>query len=206
MEQEISFERVSLDIVKDVIYSQVVVGRYRGVEVKEILDSRMQELKPNSLFVIDLRKANPLDYIFCQYAFGPILNLLQENNSNSKLTLFQMHEHHKSCFFRGVLKHINKDLPRTKSMEAFIEANMFTMIKEGKSDEIQYVSNLTSVEQEILNLINVDKSISGRDISQKKNKIPFESIGSALQSLNEKGFIVHIKNDDDHYHSIYNYL
>ncbi len=91
-------------------------------------------------------------------------------------------------------------------MEAFIEADMFTMIKEGESDEIKYVSKLSTVELEILNLINEDKSISGRSISEKKKEIPFESVGSALRSLNEKGFIVHIKNNDDYYHSIYNYL
>lgn len=206
MEKEISFKTVTLDVVKEVIQSPVVVGKYRGLEVKEVLDNYTHELNSNSLLLIDLRKANPLDYIFCQYAFGPMLKMLQQKNSDFKLLLFQMHEHHKSCFFRGILKYINKDLPRSKSIEAFIDANLFTMIKVEELDEIQYISKLNAVELEILNYINEAKSISGRYIMEQKTTIPFESISSALHTLNEKGYIVHIKNEDDNYHSIYNYL
>ena len=206
MEQKISFKKTTLDIVEDVIQEPILTGRYRGIEVKEILEKYVDEMESNSLLVIDLRKALPLDYPFCQFAFGPLLKMLQDNKSDCKFFLYHMQESHKSCFFRGVMKHIKKDLPRSKSMEAFVEADMFTMIKVGESNEIKYVSNLNTIEQEILELIDEEKSISGRKISEKKKDIPFESIGSALRSLNRKGFIVHIKNNDDNYHSIYNYL
>ena len=54
MEQKI----ISIDIIQSVLQSPVAVGRYRGEEVCKILDEQVKEITPNSLLVVDIRKAN----------------------------------------------------------------------------------------------------------------------------------------------------
>jgi hypothetical protein len=202
MEQKL----IAIDIIQNVLQSSVAVGRYRGEEVWKILDDQVKKITPTSLLVVDIRKANPLQYNFCQYAFGPLLKMLQENKNENIPILFQMHEHHKSCFFRGVLKHIDKSLPRSESEKAFVDAGMFTMIMLDGKNEIQYISNLSSLENEILSFVNELKSISEREIIEAKKERQPALIIDSLRSLNKKGFIVHLKNESDQYHSIYHYL
>ena len=107
-------KKISLDIIKDVLQSPVAFGRYRGEEVCKFIEDQLKKITTTTLLVVDIRKANPLQYNFCQYAFGPLLKMLQENKNENVPTLFQMHEHHKLCFFRGVLKYIEKSLPRSE--------------------------------------------------------------------------------------------
>lgn len=202
MEQKI----ISIDIIQSVLQSPVAVGRYRGEEVCKILDEQVKEITPNSLLVVDIRKANPLQYNFCQYAFGPLLKMLQGNQSENIPTLFRMHEHHKPCFFRGVLKYVDKSLPRSESAKAFVEAGMFTMILLDGKNEIQYIANLSSLENEILSFVNELKSISEREIIEAKKELQPAHIIDSLRSLYKKGFIVHLKNGEDQYHAIYQYL
>ena len=200
-------KKITLDIIKDVLKSLATVGRYRGEEVYKILDEEIKKITPTTVLVVDIRKANPLQYVFCQYAFGPILKILQEYKNENKLILFHMKEHHKACFFRGVIKYIDKNLPRNKSMDAFIESGMFTMIMFDGEDEIHYIANLSSLENEILDYINELESISEIEIIEAKKELyqPSDIIDS-LRSLDKKGFIVHLKNGNDQYHSIYQYF
>ena len=120
---------ISVDIVSDIIKASYTGGRYKGEEVNKLLTNKIDELTASSLLIIDFQKANPLDYVFCQYAFGPILKMIQDN---SKPTIFKMQAIHKRCFYRGILKHIDKTVPRKTSVEEsekiFIDTGVFTMI------------------------------------------------------------------------------
>lgn len=198
---------ITIDIVNDIIKAFYVGGRYKGEEVNKILCNIISNLAPYSILVIDLQNANPLDYVFCQYAFGPVINEVQNNN---KPTLFKMQPIHKRCFYRGILKHIDKSLPRNSSIEesekVFKDSGYFTMITSDKQDKIEFIGNLNTTDTSILKFINELTSVSGREIINSKNEYHSDVIVESLKSLNRKGFILTTNNDEDRYYSIYEIL
>jgi len=195
---------IFIDVIQNVLQSPVAVGRYRGEEVCRILEDEVKNIKQASLLVVDMRKANPLQYNFCQYAFGPLLQKLQHDKSIP--IIFQMHGHHKPCFFRGVIKYIDISLPRNESEKAFIESGLFTMILLEGENEIQYISRLSSLESEILSFVNETISISQREIIETKKEFQPEDIIDSLRSLDNKGFLLHLSDGNEEYHSVYQYL
>lgn len=195
---------ITIDIIQNVLQASAAVGPYRGKEVSDFLEHEVEKITSKSVLVIDIRKALPLQYVFCQYAFGPLLKSLQEGKSLP--TVFKMHEHHKQCFFRGIIKYINKNLPRNESEKAFIESGLFTMILLDNSEDIQYISNLEPLENEILNFVNEAQSISQRDIIEAKTAKEPADIIDTLRSLDRKGFVLHTKNGIEEYSSIYHYI
>jgi hypothetical protein len=206
MEKPIKFTSKSINLIQDIIKSPSAVGRYRGEEVFQVLERTINELDNYTLLIIDIREANPLQYVFCQYAFGPLLKILQENGSEKRRFIFQMHEHHKTCFFRGVLKNIDKTILRNESFPAFIESDLFTLLKIGNQTQIEFVSRLSELDRVLLNLINETGTISVRKIIESIKNYEPDSIVDSLRSLNFKGFIIHIKNELDQYYSLYQYL
>lgn len=206
MEKSIKFTAKSINLVQDIIKSPSAIGRYRGEEVFQVLESTINELDNFTLLIIDIREANPLQYVFCQYAFGPLLKILQDNGSEKKRFIFQMYDHHKTCFFRGVLKTIDKTIPRNESFPAFIESDLFTLLKIGNQTQIEFVSKLNEIDKVLLTLINQAGTISGRKIIESIKDYDPDSIVDSLRSLNYKGFITHIKNEIDQYYSLYQYL
>jgi len=198
---------ILIDIVSDIIKAPYTGGRYKGEEVSKLLNDRITELTPSSLLLIDFQKANPLDYVFCQYAFGPILKVIQENN---KPTIFKMQPLHKRCFYRGILKHIDKTLPRNTSMEEsekiFLDAGLFTMIATDGNEIIEFIGNLNSTDNLILKFINESHSVSERDIINAKKNFQPNKIIESLNSLNKKGFILNPQNGNDNYCSVYEIL
>lgn len=198
---------ISIDIVSDIIKASYTGGRYKGEEVNNLLTCRITELTATSLLIIDFQKANPLDYVFCQYAFGPILEMIQENN---KPTIFKMQPLHKRCFYRGILKHIDKTLPRNTTMEEsekiFSGAGLFTMIATDGKENIEFIGNLTPNDNSILSFINESHSVSERDIIDAKNEFQPTLIIESLKSLNKKGFILNPINGSDNYCSVYELL
>jgi hypothetical protein len=194
---------IEIDIVQQILQSAVAVGRYRGEEVYHAIEKKIKEIDSLSLLRIDITKANPLQYNFCQHAFGPLIKVLQD--SKTARAIFKMHDHHKACFFRGVLKHIDKALPRNQSEKGFVESGMFTMIMLDNQKEIQYISNLSPTDNEILALINDLKSVSERTIIEQKKETQPADIIDSLRSLDKKGFIIH-GNGDDQYKSVYEYF
>ena len=198
---------ISVDIVKDIIRASYTGGRYKGEEVSKLLNEKISELTPSSLLIIDFQKANPIDYVFCQYAFGPILKVIQEN---SKPTIFKMQSLHKRCFYRGILKHIDKTLPRNTSVEdsekIFLGAGIFTMIGTDGEDKIEFIGSLNSDDSSILSFINESHAVSERDIIDAKTDFQPTKIVESLKSLNKKGFVLNPKGESDKYSSVYEYL
>lgn len=195
-------EKISIDIIKNVLQSPAAVGRYRGHEVSEFLNLQIKTILPKSILIIDIREANPLQYNFCQFAFGPLLKMIQKNKSENIPTIFQMQEHHRPFFFRGVIKYIDKSISRSASEQAFIQSGMFTMLMLEGKNTIEYIANLNFIELEILNFVNESSIISEREIIKAKKKIQAANIIDALRTLNKMGFIIHHNNSNDTYNSI----
>lgn len=198
---------ITVNIINDVVRATYTGGRYKGEEVNNFLDKKVDELTSSSLLKIDFEKANPLDYVFCQYAFGPVIKKIQGSN---KSVLFNMQQVHKRCFFRGILKYVDKSLPRNTSPEEseriFQDAGLFTMLMIDKKEVVEYKGNLTLIENSILTLINNSLVVSERDIINSiKDAAPTDIIHS-LESLIQKGFILNSKNEANNYLSIYKLL
>ena len=96
-------EKYKFNIV-EILNSYAVVGMYRGEETWNEIERVMNEVPDYVLVLIDLRQANPLQYVFCQYAFGPLFQAFNSNSWQRKYTIFQMHDFHQPGFFRGVMK------------------------------------------------------------------------------------------------------
>lgn len=194
---------ILIDIVRDIIKASYTGGRYKGEEVSSLLNNKVSQLTPSSLLIVDFQKANPLDYVFCQYAFGPILKEIQENN---KPTIFKMQPLHKRCFYRGVLKHIDRSLPRNTSLEEseklFLGAELFTMIGTDGTATIDFIGKLDTEENVILKFINEKHSVSERDIIDEQKELQPTKIIDSLKSLNKKGFILNPKDGSDKYLSV----
>lgn len=198
---------ISVDIISDIIKTSYTGGRYKGEEVNKLLTNKIDELTASSLLIIDFQKANPLDYVFCQYAFGPILKIIQDNN---KPTVFRMQPMHKRCFYRGILKHIDKTLPRKATVEEsekiFFDTGIFTMISIVDKENVDFIGKLALNDSSILNYINESNSVSEREIIDAKKEFQPTEIIESLRSLNKKGFILNPKDGSDKYCSVYKLL
>lgn len=191
---------ITIDIIQNILQAPAAVGSYRGKEVHNFIENEINKLTSNSILVLDFKKALPLQYVFCQYAFGPLLKSLQQDTILP--VVFRMHEHHKQCFFRGVIKHIDKDLSRDESEKAFVKSGMFTMILLDDNVDINFISNLTPIEEKVLNFINSTESISQRNIIEAKENCQPSDIIDSLRSLVRKGFILHLTDGREVYYSI----
>lgn len=186
---EIKFEKENLDVVK-LLHSHAVVGMYRGREIWYEIENLMNKVKDGTLVLIDLRMAYPLQYVFCQHAFGPLFEASEGRKWAQKYIIFQMQDFHKPAFFRGILKHIEKtELPRKESEAGFVSADMYTKLILGDTNLIDFKGNLKEYEQKILDVVNRERKIAAKGMAQK-SRLTEEIVVDGLRSLEEKHFIV----------------
>jgi hypothetical protein len=193
-------EVFTIDIIQDVLQAPAAVGSYRGEEISKYIEKVIKNIQPGKILVLDLVKALPLHYVFCQFAFGPLLKSIQQEFILP--IVFKMHEHHKQCFFRGIVKYLDKDLPRIEAEKEFIDSGMFTILLFDGDHELKFISNLTPIEEDLLNLINSNSSMTQRDIIEAKEDIQPSDIIDSLRSLNRKGFIINLKDNSEIFYSI----
>lgn len=199
------FKKEYLDIV-ELLNSSAVVGMYRGKEIWTEIEKLMDRAKEGALVLIDLRRANPLQYVFCQYAFGPLFQALKDRKWAQKYVIFQMHDFHKPGFFRGVLKCIGNELPRKESEAGFVSADMYTNLIIGDENTIDFIGNLNENELIILNVVNDMKAVTVRQVVEQSD-LPEEIIVDGLRLLEQKYFIVMDKyGSATYYYSLYNYF
>jgi hypothetical protein len=168
----------------------------------------MNEVTDNSMVIIDIREANPLQYEFCQYAFGPLLKAFNSGEWPRKYVIFRMYEFHKPGFFRGVLKDLGTELPRRESEGGFVSAGFYLKMVVGDTDLINFVGNLDEHKSQTLSVINDMKDATARQLVERLS-LPEEVVVDSLRLLVEKKFIVgpyaH-ENEQPHYYSFYKYL
>jgi len=203
----IEFKKEYLDIVK-LLNSPAVVGMYRGKEVWIGIEKLMDNVSDGTLALIDLRRANPLQYVFCQYAFGPVFQALISQKWIQKYVIFQMYDFHKPGFFRGILKHLGNDFPRKESETGFVAAGMYAKLIVGDEEKINFIGNLNVNEQIILDVVNNLRQVTSMKAAEKTH-LAGEIVVDALRSLAQKYFIVEHSDRTDqvyHYYSFYNYF
>lgn len=202
------FEKRNLDIV-DVLNSSAVVGMYRGKEAWTAIEELMNEVADGTLVLIDIRRANPLQYAFCQHAFGPLFQALNNQRWQHKYVMFQMHDFHQPGFFRGVLKYLETELPRKESRDGFISAGMYTKVIIGDKELIDFVGQMSTEESTILDVVNDMRETTVRQIVEKTG-LSEETIVDDIRALVEKKYFVVGPFDESilppRYYSFYNYL
>lgn len=207
MPEEIRLRKEVVDIA-DLLKSAIMVGQYRGEEVWSELEKLIEGMSDNTLALIDIRQAMPLQYTFCQYAFGPLFEALDKGRWSCKYVIFQMYDFHKSGFFRGVLKHLGRELPRKESEKGFIEAGFCTKLTLEDEGIIRFIGKLSENQNKVLNVVNEMKVVT---TGQVREKLQFsdEIIVDALRFLVEKYFLVGPSTESvpiPKYYSFYNYM
>ena len=207
MSVSVEFQRRDIDIM-NLLGSANMVGIYRGKEAWGEIEKQMDEVLDNTLVVINIRQANPLEYKFCQYAFGPLFEALNSGRWLHKYVIFQMYDFHKPGFFRGILKHLGKELSRKESEKGFISAGFYAKLITGDEELISFVGNLSSNQERTLDVVNELKEVTARQVVEKLD-LSEENVVDALRFLVEKYFIVRLAAQVDrapHYYSFYKYF
>jgi len=208
MSSPAGFNREDIDIA-DVLGSSAMVGMYRGQEVSNEIERLMDQAPGGTLVLFDIRKANPLQYEFCHYAFGPLMRELGSDKWQEKHVIFQMHDYHRAGFFRGVLKHLGTELPRRESEEGFIQRGFYCKLVLGDEESITFVGSLTDEQRRVLDLINHIKHATARRLSDDL-ALPDEAVVYAVEFLVRKHFVAMQGAPDDRrllcYHSYCNYF
>ena len=150
--------------VDEVLKSPIMVGQYRGEEVWGEVKATIGAVSPRTLILIDIRKAMPLQYTFCRYAFGPLIEALNSKKFEDKYVMFQMYDFHRSGFFRGILKHLRVDLPRRESEREFVAAGFYLKLVVGDKPSITFVGNLNKNQKLILSAVNKLKETISRQV------------------------------------------
>ena len=166
MSTKLQFPKTQVDVV-GLLNSAAMVGMYRGKEVWSEVEKEMNVVLDNSMVMIDIREANPLQYEFCQYAFGPLFNALNKGRWPHKYVIFRMYDFHKPGFFRGVLKDLGTELPRRESEDGFASAGFYTKLIVGDKDVISFVGNLNENKSRTLAVINDMKDATAKQVVEK---------------------------------------
>lgn len=207
MPEETRLQKKRVDVA-DLLRSAIMVGRYRGEEVWSELEKLIEGMPDNAVALIDIRQAMPLQYTFCQYAFGPLLEALDEGRWVHKYVIFGVHDFHQSGFFRGVLKSLGTELPRKESQKGFVEAGFYAKLILGDQKCISFIGRLNEDQLKVLNVIN-EMTIATVDQIRARLGLSAEAVVAAISFLVQKHFVVGPPTESvpaPSYHSLNNYL
>lgn len=202
----VEFHKRDIDVV-NLLGSAAVVGEYRGKEAWRAIEKQIEEEVDSTLVLIDIRGANPLQYEFCQYAFGPLFQALNSGRWKHKYVMFQMHDFHKPGFFRGILKRLGTELPRKESEKGFISAGFYTKLILGDGELITFVGKLNENQQRTLNVVNELKEATAKQAVERL-ALSEEIVVDALRFLVNNYFVVTVQGPPGAitYYSFYKYF
>lgn len=207
MSVSMEFHKKDVDIV-NLLGSAAMVGMYRGKEAWGEVEKQVDEVLDNTLVLIDIRRANPLQYEFCQYAFGPLFEALNSGRWLHKYVIFRMHDFHKPGFFRGILKHLGTELPRKESEKGFVSAGFYAKLVVGDEELISFVGGLTENQKRTLDVVNEMKEATAKQVVEKLD-LSEETVVDVLRFLVKNYFVVRPAAQVDttpHYYSFYKYF
>lgn len=176
-----------IDIIDDILKRPDALDTYLGKEVHDFLFKEINSLKAPSLLKIDLKKANPIDYLFTKSAFGEIYKIV--NNSAELDCVFFINKSQAKHLFWGLLANMDGNIHRNGDHELDFKANYNIKVCYDPYD-IQFIGTLTKSEGEILKFIN-SKEVTEDDAihSAFSNSISHGDISTAINSLKTKKFI-----------------
>lgn len=204
--REFEFQKEHV-FINDLLKSTIAVGSYRGKEVWEEIKGLIENSEDEILFCIDLRKMVWLNTGFCEPAFGPMFRALLDRRWSRKYLIFQMYAVQKLGFFQGILRYLTIDAPRKESEQKFISENLFTKLIVGDDEKIDFLGNLNSNENKILQIVN-DLKKANADRIKEQSFLTTEVVVDTLRALLDKYFILKYEKEGDEtiYCSFYNFI
>lgn len=180
------------------------MGRHRGTEIwnyiEEILDDQNEQI-----IIINLVDANPLQYTFCQYAFGPLIELLSKSENSRAYVLFKMKQYHVNSFFHGLLRYFNITSSLEDAKIKFEEHKMHVKILYDDC-KIEYVGQLNRQDSCVLNVINKSNGLSIRSLADACD-LTDEAVHESLERLMKFYFIISLVIDKNkRYYSIQSFI
>lgn len=182
-----NFKKEYYDIVQ-VLETSTLSGEKTGNKIWVAIEEMMNEIPKDTLIIIDLSRCTTLEYTFCQYAFGPLFQALENKSFQWKYVIFQMKDYHQPGFFRGVMYHFKADFRSEESREKFISANKYAKLIDN-TGTIDFIGKLEQNENTILNVVNKMGEIAVENVMVETG-MPAETIVRNLNTLVQKYFIV----------------
>lgn len=182
-----------VDLVAEILIRPSALAYVLGNRVSTELLRLSAELAQGTLLGIDMRRTNPIDYIFTKHAFGPICDSARINGHFD--IIFLGDEPQIRHTLHGLLIHANKPYDRTGDIIADA-AGLLHVKYIDTSDRVQFISNLTTVQSDVLKYVN---STSGTTVSELLDFLKkgtghahaVKDIGAAYESLAERKFLYH---------------
>lgn len=177
----------TIDVIDDILKRPDALDSYLGEEVKNYLSQKIVGISESTLFKINLRKANPIDYLFAKSAFGEFFTVISESEIFD--CIFFLNKSQTKHLYWGLLASIDGNIHRSGNYEEdFVLKNNIKVCQ--TNEELLFISALSKHESEILTFIN-DKKITEEDTVYKEfsNEISHAMISAAMTGLKSKKFI-----------------
>jgi hypothetical protein len=193
-------EKIEINVVDDILRSRVLVFDY-GKPVKELISKSLGTITSPTLFVLNLKKANPMDYKFIKVAFD---ELIIDSRTNCNIFIvFKLDntEFEELCYgLTDIFKlKIEQDETRT------LLDSGFSMIYSFDHNKARYLSPLSSRHMEVLAEIEENQSISSTDIQEKFSLIA-EDTSTILSDLLTCKFIIKTSHPSPQYIAVKTFI
>jgi hypothetical protein len=182
-----SFE-IEIDVVKEILIYPDALAPRRGEKVRLFLERLMEKIKNPTLLHINLKEADPIDYLFSKVAFGQIFKLGSEKTIIDTIYYIDTTSQ-KDNLLNGFLHFINPAYTSSGSLEDdFVNADLSIKIADNKS--LQFISRQEKEDLLLLDFVNEMGEISIDDVFSKfKKEIKPQKITETVERLKLKRFI-----------------
>jgi hypothetical protein len=178
-------ETIPIDIIDDILKRPEALDTYLGAEVSQYLLSKTSVISKPTLFKIDLRKANPIDYLFTKTGFTEFFTEI--NNSKILDAVFIVNQSQIEPLLVGLLA--GGDIDIGIDYEETFKSSFNIKISTNGAAPV-YIGSLNDHETKILNHINASSCIEEKEIySEFNSEFSHELIADAIKSLKTKSFI-----------------
>src|SRR5688500_419204 len=72
---------LGIEIIDDILKRPDALDSYLGEEVNNFLKEKLRDITEPTLIKMDLRKANPINYLFIKTGFGEFYKLVNSNTN-----------------------------------------------------------------------------------------------------------------------------
>ena len=179
-----------VDIIDDVLIDEIAL-HYIGQTLFDYLDKELSKHKTSTTFIIDITKANPIDYKFCEIAFGKFYT---DSINNEELDfIFKSDKYNLRELITGILEYlkIRSSSDTNNEIDVFKENNLYLKYM-NENNDLEYISNLSEDHYRVLNYINNKRTITSNEIQKSITKTP-EKTTSILNSLVKAKFVIREK-------------
>jgi hypothetical protein len=155
--------KIEINIVKDILKSNMALHEF-GRPVSKAIGKNLSDMTQMTLFVLNLREADPLDYEFVNIAFEEIVN---RNLKDTNLYLaFKAGKWETEELFTGLTKILKLRKELNKTDEDILTANGIHLLIINDNGEPKYFTSLSGKHLNVLSHIQAKEAVSSGDIQQ----------------------------------------